>query len=274
MGTGKAKKTSKKKFIIFSVVAGILLVSIAVATLPPLKKYRLLAGNMIKIRLAQHDFTGRNSGSSAAHLTDLSNKRILMGNSHHVFVARVIEEVSRISPYAFEQRQYKAEVIYNIKGNLKEEIIIEQDEGSLETGRDGEKPWLIPGNTYLLTTRYNKKNDWHHVGLYPFAMTLISSDQNLTSSQLKVKSIDTERVRDLQEAYKEEILPVRDIMNDRIYNSYQSLAAEQKSALEAYWRGDIESLDEPILQPAPEEPEEVPEEPEEPAEQPSEYYGY
>lgn len=216
------------------------------------------------------------AGMHGLWATNMGDPQKLMGISHYVFIAKIIKNLGDDPILGIgAEKQFEAEVVYNIKGNLQGEIIVNQfnaydpdKPGAVGPVDMDVLPWLVPDNTYLLATRYNpERHDSYVVNPHSANVYLISENSGLSLDSLREVSRNDQRSKDLQEAYKNEI--VFDNPENAL-NAYQSLTAEQKATLEAYWRGDIGTLDEPV----PEQPEEVPEEPEEPSDQPSEYYGY
>lgn len=176
------------------------------------------------------------------YIADLSNDRILMGASHNVFVGKVIKQVGTKDTGAGPETQFEVEVVDNIKGKLQGNVVVEQFGGYkngvlyLVHGGDTMVPettqgdgLLVPGSTYLFATRYNKKENWYTISAPPFDKKLLSESKKLSNSELKVLARNDARVRQLQEAYKNEILLDLDIKSGNTLNSYTSLQTTQKT---------------------------------------------
>jgi hypothetical protein len=68
-------------------------------------------------------------GGDAIYAYDFDDNRILMGNTHYVFVGQILEQIGS-EPVAnqFAATQFMAEVIVNIKGTLAGKVIVNQYE--------------------------------------------------------------------------------------------------------------------------------------------------
>lgn len=169
---------------------------------------------------------------------DLEDDKALMGASHNVFVGKVIEEIGNKDAGLSVETQFTVEVIFNIKGNLNGRVTVEQQGGYKDGilylvhegdtilpngGNKGGDALLVPGTTYLFCSRYNEKENWHTLISHPNGRKLISKDKNLSSEKLKDMSKNDEKVKKLEEAYKNEIPFDVDVANNWDYNSYKSL---------------------------------------------------
>lgn len=161
---------------------------------------------------------------------DLSDDRNLVGISHNIFVGKVINEVNSAARYT----QFAVSVIFNIKGNFQGIVSVGVD-GGYRDGvfyvKEGET-YLVPGSTYLLTTRQNSLLSCDSpIG---FGRKLLSQDASLTTVQLQQLAENDSRVKQLQAAYPNEVVPQADIAHNNALNSYQSLTEAQKAALPYY----------------------------------------
>ncbi len=168
---------------------------------------------------------------------DLSDNKILIGASHNVFTGKVIKKVGDDGGIGFPETQFEVEVIFNIKGNIKGNVIVNQEGGYQDgvlytasidgdtmapsTGRIGNL--LQPGTTYLFATRNTTGEGWYHLISHSNASKVITGDTSLTFIELKAIVQNDEKVQEFQEAYKSEVLLEVDVQNNYTRNSYQSL---------------------------------------------------
>ncbi|MDB5245211.1 MAG: hypothetical protein JWN90_316 [Parcubacteria group bacterium] len=165
--------------------------------------------------------------ADAQYAADFSNDQILMGASHNVFIAKIIEKVSTNASSGMPETQFKAEIIENIKGNLTGTITINQVGGYkndyLYLPDESGMGLLKTGTTYLLATRYYKDKDWYTVNPYPSASKVINDSSQATSKQLRLIADSDPRVRELKAAYPNEILLEADVLRNDTINSFESL---------------------------------------------------
>ena len=176
---------------------------------------------------------------SHQYVTDFSDDRKLMGASHNVFVGKVIRQVGSKSRTGTPETQFEVEVIHNIKGNLQGSVTVNQ-EGGYKNGvlyliHEGDvvlpadktdlslDPLLEPGQIYLFASRYSERDNWYTIISHPNAKANFSLDNNLTKPQLEILVENNGRVRQLREAYPNEILLDVDVKINNARNSYKSL---------------------------------------------------
>lgn len=170
------------------------------------------------------------------YVADFSDDRILMGSSHNVFVAKVIEQTGSEPQADSPSTQFSVEIIENLKGDLAGEVTVDQLGGYKDgvlylvhndtVGLEDESrnsSLLVPGNTYLLATRYNPEKNQFTLITHENGLKLLSEDANLEKSQLKEITDKDAKVLSLREAYKNEILLEADIQNDNTLNSYKTI---------------------------------------------------
>lgn len=172
----------------------------------------------------------------AQYAADFSDDKILVGASHNIFVGKVIEQIGTKEQDIGPETQFSVEVIENIKGNLKDVVMVDQEGGfkngilyvmADEGSSDKKTSYLLkPGSTYLFATRYNKEENWYTLNSYPTARKFISSNTTNTE-ELKTLAINDSRFQELQKAYKNEILLDIDVKNNNTLNSYKSLQEEK-----------------------------------------------
>lgn len=84
-----------------------------------------------------HDLAGPRVTSSgglptimhAQYPADFRDDRILMGASHNVFVGKVISQVGNIPERILPDTQFSVDVIFNVKGNLRGRVTVDQNGG-------------------------------------------------------------------------------------------------------------------------------------------------
>lgn len=159
-----------------------------------------------------------------SYKVNFDNDNALVWASHNVFVWTVKNEVSTIQRWNKPETQYKVNALYNIKWELNQDVIVNQQAGY--------KDWVLyisesdnlisNWNTYLFATRYNKENDWYTIISHPKWKKLIS-EKNLAKQDLINISKSNLRIKELEIAYKNEILLDTDIKNNNTRNSYQMI---------------------------------------------------
>jgi hypothetical protein len=58
----------------------------------------------------------------------------LVGQAHNIFVAKIIQHTGGKSQLASGERQYSAEVVYNVKGELSDLVTINEQRGTPVSG--------------------------------------------------------------------------------------------------------------------------------------------
>ncbi len=154
-------------------------------------------------------------------ISGLDNNEILIGASHNVFVGRVIKEVGNEKIGKRPQTQFSVKVIHNIKGNLENDVIVNQlggyRNGMLITYNDSSL--LAHGETYLFATRYDKEKEWYTLSSHENGQHLISKDLDLKEADV----VNNLKVEQMKESYKNEVLLDADLRHNNTLNSYKSL---------------------------------------------------
>jgi hypothetical protein len=193
---------------------------------------------MLKFELFPNKKEGDIVVMSPSYMEDLSSDKVLVGGSHNVFVGKVVRQMGNksIRPELGAETQFEVHAVYNIKGELKGNVIVDQV-GGYKNGKfymvqsdllvgGGSIPedyLLKPGSTYLFASRKDDKEDWNIISAPPYDWQLISKDSKLGDIQLRDLVENNKRVKELEAAYPNEILPQSDIMNGTTHNSYASL---------------------------------------------------
>jgi hypothetical protein len=148
-----------------------------------------------------------------------------LGASHNVFVGKVLGQSGDTKRYNWPETQFLVQVVYNVKGNVKGTVTVDQEGGYINGVQyiaEDSQLLLRPGVTYLLSTRYSDKYNWYTAISHPAASKIISENQTLTTDQLKTLATNDEKVRALESAYPNEILDKSDVAANRKWNSYES----------------------------------------------------
>ncbi len=174
------------------------------------------------------------------YIADFTNDKILMGASHNVFVGKVLEQKGDKNLGNSPETQFAVDVLYNVKGDLQGTVVVDQeggykngilyviDNGDVLHPENNQNNYrsdflLQPGITYLFATRYNEVENWHTLISHSNGKKIINKDNTLSENQLEILIKNDEKVKKLQEAYKNEILLEVDVINNNARNSYQSL---------------------------------------------------
>jgi hypothetical protein len=167
----------------------------------------------------------KNVSSAAAHqsssqagdsqLPDYSDNQVLLGNSHNVFVGKVMQNVGD-EPYPSSNApttQFAVNVILNVKGFLTGTVVV----GDMH----GLQPIVQSGSTYLFATRYSEETGWYVFGA-PNTSQFISDDASLSDTELTSLADKNTTVVAARAAYPTEQLRGSDVDNHTAYNSYAS----------------------------------------------------
>jgi hypothetical protein len=151
-------------------------------------------------------------------MPDYRDNTILLGDSHNVFVGKVLGIVGTRPAIAGEiasapSVQYAVSVILNIKGNVKGTITVNQFKIT--------SPLVDVGSTYVFAARYNTKENWYISTIYPYDYQLLTADQGLSEADLKTLAENSGKVKALQAAYPNEHLG-SDVRDNTTWNSYAS----------------------------------------------------
>jgi hypothetical protein len=143
---------------------------------------------------------------------------ILLGDSHNVFVGKVVSIVGTRPAISGEiasapSVQYAVDVILNVKGNVNGTVTVNQFKIT--------SPLVDVGSTYIFAARYNVKENWYISTIYPYDYQLLTDDQGLTDNQLKILAENSDRIKGLQTAYPNEHLG-SDVRDNTTWNSYAS----------------------------------------------------
>ena len=167
---------------------------------------------------------------------DYSNDAILMGASHNVFVGKVIAMVGNNDFVGNPATQFSVEVIENIKGDLKDTVVVNQS-GGYRNGAlylmEENGALMIPGDTYLLSTRYDPEGNYYTLNPHENASKLLTNDANLNDATLQSLAAQDSKVESLEAAYPNEQLLDADVAHANTRNYYKSLPPEEKAAAQS-----------------------------------------
>jgi hypothetical protein len=167
------------------------------------------------------------------YAADFRDDKVLVGASHNIFVAKVLKSVGVERGILGPETQFKAKVLYNIKGDLHGDIVISQTGGYdsdviYVVGDEYDKDYLFKeGSTYLFSARLNDKKNWYTINSFPGSSKIISNNKNIDESKILALIESDTRVSDLKKAYPNEILINADVLNNNTRNSYKSIEKNQ-----------------------------------------------
>lgn len=110
--------------------------------------------------------------TEALYATDVSDPRHLVGITENVFVGRVSSFNATHYPDLIPETLFTVEVVENIKGELKGDVVVNQQGGHWQADENGnpgalhlvnEDALLIVGQTYLFATLPDAEGRWHTV---------------------------------------------------------------------------------------------------------------
>jgi hypothetical protein len=181
----------------------------------------------------------------AQYTLHYEDDKVLMGDSHNVFVGKVISQVgSKDLVPGILGTQFSVSVVLNIKGVLQRTIVV-AEEGGYRNGilyvihggdvllpnKEGEDSLLQPGSTYVFATRYSKQNNWYTLNSHPNASKVLSQDASLDGGQLRVLAVEDAKVKAFEQAYPNEILSKGDVKYKTEWNSYAARHYDASGAL-------------------------------------------
>ncbi len=188
------------------------------------------------IKYQYHPNPGSTYQIHLVYPADYSNDAILMGASHNVFVGKVIAMVGNNDFVGNPATQFSVEVIENIKGDLKDTVVVNQS-GGYRNGAlylmEENGALMIPGDTYLLSTRYDPEGNYYTLNPHENASKLLTNDANLNDATLQSLAAQDSKVESLEAAYPNEQLLDADVAHANTRNYYKSLPPEEKAAAQS-----------------------------------------
>jgi len=171
---------------------------------------------------------------AASYVKNYNEDTILVGEAQNIFVAKVIKKTGDLDRNKTPHSQFEAEVVYNIKGDLRGVVTVDQT-GGLKNGTlyvfAGDE-LLVPGSTYVFATRHIEElSPLYFIGSHPAFKGVISEESNLSNEQLVELAKRNSRILELLVAYPNEVLGEGDVQQGYARNSFQSLSDEQKQAV-------------------------------------------
>lgn len=157
-----------------------------------------------------------------------SDNRQVVGAYHNIFTGKVLQKLEPVPYDAISQSQYLVEVADNIKGTLSGKVIVSQLDGLMFTDEEKKSPILQVGSAYLFATRENPDTGWNVLSAHPSGIKLLSEDKNMGVGGLLELSENDPRVKELREAYPQEIIPAADLASGNVRNAYQDLQKKNK----------------------------------------------
>jgi hypothetical protein len=171
---------------------------------------------------------------------DLKDYRDLLGNTHNVFVGRVIKEIGIQSQGSTPHTQFDVRIIYNIKGNAQADIVVDQNGGSVDgkvVAAEADSPAMVtqsadyllqPGYAYVLATRHFEGSGPYYLSLRPIAKKIISRDIKVTDAELDKLARGDDGVYQLLAAYINEKISSADLYRNTAFNSFESLSSSER----------------------------------------------
>lgn len=171
----------------------------------------LLTGSALTWKVIQS--ASQPTSTSYKLIYNPNDDREVVGAHENVFVGKVTTDLGSTPFDAIVQRQFNVEAIYNVKGDLDGQVIVSQI-GSYADGNffafsesGNATPTLQVGSTYIFATRRNSEKNWHVLSSHGSGIKLLSSNTGLTRDQIIALSETDERVNQLKEAFKNQIIP-------------------------------------------------------------------
>lgn len=152
------------------------------------------------------------------YVADFSDDQELINWSDNIFVGKVLGRVGYKNDI-IPTTQFTVEVIENIKGDIKGNVIISKSGGYkngiyyvmdgdvVHQGVENINNVFQQNSTYLFAARGPDARGWYHVTSFPGISKLINTDAFLDKAQLKELSAQDERVRHLNDILHPVITP-------------------------------------------------------------------
>jgi hypothetical protein len=195
----------------------------------------LACATVFSVLLAQHS---RNTfkpfmtigGSLASYGRNVADDRVMVGESHYIFVGKILAKTSEDLVDGIPATQYLVKIISNVKGVLHDNVTVAQMgvryyDGKL-TSYEGDTP-LITGATYLFATQYGITSSGERQVLYaisapPYDRELITEDATLSDTELMARAEGNSRVKAFEMAYPNELPSKGEVEGGTNWNNYQS----------------------------------------------------
>lgn len=158
------------------------------------------------------------SGLEMRYVADFSDERNVIGFSGNVFAGKVTKILKHTKSDNLPVTLYEVEVFHNIKGKLKETVIIKDTVG-YSVDSDGEQrvsslngidTFMQAGETYLFAVNYDEEMtkqeglDVFSLGGHPNFNKKMSFDETLGINELEVVAKQDEVVKKWEIAYENE----------------------------------------------------------------------
>ena len=190
---------------------------------------------------ANNNKTAQNSGRSnkgsatvSALYPNLSKNEVLVGDSHNIFVGKVIKAAGTVSGKGGDKlsyKQFEVKVLLNIKGDLNGLVLV--DIAGFGNRIVSYSTNLGVGATYLMATRYHQQYDSHTLIEESHGWKLLSGNNTLSDSELIDLAQKDARVNELRIAYPNEIVREGEIRAGVARNRFLSLPQEKQDQLKA-----------------------------------------
>ena len=171
--------------------------------------------------------------ATTEHLWNINihNDRELVGSTENVFIGKVIKKKGQeIDRFKIPKTKFEVKILKNIKGHLKNNIIIRQRGGyrGIKKYKPDEGGFLKPQKTYL----FFASGDDHYI----FADKVSHQEFIKNSEKYSEKEIlnlkETKKIiSKYEDAYKNEIYSYIDLLDNRLKNSYKKLTDEERQKM-------------------------------------------
>jgi len=176
----------------------------------------LIAAVLAGFGLYMTTLSSSNSNGGAMemrYVADFSDDKNVVDMYSNLFVGKITKVAKQTNVQGIPVTLFEAEVVRNIKGDLKGTVVVLQTAGFRETegGKKfasiGSGKLMEEGETYLLATGYDKMvteqegRDVYTILTHPNGSKLLSEDTELTLDQLKTVANNDQKVKAWEEVY-------------------------------------------------------------------------
>lgn len=208
-----------------------------------------LISSLLVLSVSVFWFFGYQNLNSTVHyvdnnfIADFDNDKKVLWATDNVFAWKVIENLWTAEVKNWWSKVpstlFKVEVIYNIKGKVKGEVIVKQQAGYdkywdlyLPEGTQ----YMEEGQTYLLATKW----DSYTIMAHPNGSHLLDSDSKKSKSDLKKLLKSNQKIKDWRNAYINEVIYENGYKISSEKNLYKNLTKEEKEKFKKLENGFID----------------------------------
>jgi len=173
------------------------------------------------------------SGLEMRYIADFSDDRNVIGFAGNVFAGKITKVLKDTKSDNLPVTLYEVEVIHNIKGGLKGNVVVMDiigysvdDQGKEKlTSLNGVDTLMQPGEIYLFATNYDEVMtkqeglDIFSLGGHPNFNKKLSVDGSLTVDELRVAAKQNKEVRVWEAAYANENIEMQKFIEVKTINN-------------------------------------------------------